>query len=89
MANTYTNLSQYQQKLVWDHLGCQMLFSLIKCYFLLFISRLEEGTLGSIFEPKLAPIDPNMEVALVKDDLRNIFGLWRGWDRSQEARATV
>ena len=49
-----------------------MLFSLIKCYFLLFISRLEKGTLGSIFEHKLAPIDPTMEVALVKHGLRNI-----------------
>ena len=36
------------------------------------ISRLEKGTLDQFFEPKLAPIDPTMEVALVKHDLRNI-----------------
>ena len=36
--------------------------------------RFVKGTLGSIIcEPKLPPIDHTMEVAFVKNDLRNIL----------------
>ena len=52
-----------------------MLFSPIKCYFLLFISLLEKKLWGQFCEPKLPPIDPTMEVAFVKHDLRNISAL--------------
>ena len=69
MANTYTNLSQFEPKLVWDHLGCQMLFNAIFCY--LFLGSLK-GLWGQFCEPKLPPIDPTMEVVFVKHDLRNI-----------------
>ena len=33
MANTYTNLSQFESKLVWDHLGCQCYFPLFNAIF--------------------------------------------------------
>jgi len=69
MANTYTKLSQFEQKLVWDHWGCQMLFNAIFCY--LFLGSLK-GLWGQFCEPKLPPIDPTMEVVFVKHDLRNI-----------------
>ena len=41
-------------------------------YLMLFFSRLVKGLWGQFCEPKLAPINPTMEVAFVKHDLRNI-----------------
>ena len=47
-----------------------MLFNAIFCY--LFLGSLK-GLWGQFCEPKLPPIDPTMEVAFVKHDLRNIL----------------
>ena len=49
-----------------------MLFNLIYCYFLLLFLGLLKKLWDQLCELKLPPIDPTMEVAFVKHDLRNI-----------------
>ena len=49
-----------------------MLFNPIFCY--LFLGSLK-GLWGQFCEPKLPPIDPTMEIAFAKHDLRNILAI--------------
>ena len=88
MANTYTNLSQFEPKLVWDHLGCQMLFNAIFCY--LFLGSLK-GLWGQFCEPKLPPIDLTMEEGFVKHYPRNIsaFGKDEIWANRPEVQCIM
>ena len=51
--------------------GCKVIFLYLMLFSAIF-SLLVKGLWGRFCEPKLAPINPTMEVAFVKHDLRNI-----------------
>ena len=42
-----------------------------------------QGLRGQFCKSKLAPINPTMEVAFVKHDLRNILAFWEDWVRAE------
>ena len=54
--------------------GCRAIFPYLMLFSAIYFS-VRWRNLGQLCEPKLPPIDPTMEVAFVKHDLRNISAL--------------